>query len=107
MFILFYYFVCGAAQIPMNVFSVNFQEVRKSSGTIDFSLKRIKQYAEEGAYVEIKMSLIMCCTLHLTIIGSFLFIFIAGYGLAYTPMEYLNAFLNRPQIVKKIFFFLQ
>ena len=41
----------------------------------------------------------MSCTLHIVVMGSFLFVFIGGYGLAYLPIEFLNDFLNRPQMV--------
>lgn len=50
-------------------------------------------------FVRVKLGLLNCCTLHLTVIGSILLVFLGGYGLALFPMEFLNAFLNRPQIV--------
>jgi len=39
--------------------------------------------------------------------GSFLFVFIGGYGLAYLPIEFLNDFLNRPQIVNQSYFMVE
>lgn len=53
----------------------------------------------ESSFLKVKLGLLNCCTLHLTVIGSFLLVFLGGYGLALFPMEFLNAFLNRPQIV--------
>lgn len=53
----------------------------------------------EASYINIKLGIMNACTLHLTIIGSILLIFIEGYGLALLPMEFLNSYLNRPQIV--------
>lgn len=52
----------------------------------------------EDDYVKIKLGFFNCCTLHLTFIGSILLVFLEGYGLASLPMEYLNSYLNRPQI---------
>ena len=52
----------------------------------------------EHGYVSIKLYLSHCMIAHITLIGSFLFIVLGGYGLAYTPMQFLNSFLNRPQI---------
>ncbi len=50
-------------------------------------------------FIRVKLGLLNCCTLHLTVIGSVLLAFLGGYGLALFPMEFLNAFLNRPQLV--------
>jgi len=99
-FCMIYFFLCGAAQIPIQVASRDIYTLMKSTTETKFSPTKVVQYTEEGAYVEMPLTFLVCCTLHITVIGSFLFIFLAGYGLAYAPMEYLNAFLNRPQIVR-------
>lgn len=99
-FILVYIFVVANAHIPTT-------HVVKS--TIDFlpsSLKPDDKTATDmylsttvnPDFVRIKLGFLNCCTLHFTVIGSFLLIFLGGYGLAALPMEYLNSFLNRPQI---------
>lgn len=58
----------------------------------------------ESSFIKVKLGILNCCTLHLTVIGSFLLVFLGGYGLALFPMEFLNAFLNRPQIVNDLNF---
>ena len=54
----------------------------------------------EPGFVRIQLGLLNCCTLHLTVIGSILLVLLGGYGLALFPIEFLNQFLNRPQIVR-------
>lgn len=49
-------------------------------------------------FLRMKLGLLNCVTLHLTVIGSFLLAMLGGYGLALFPMEFLNSFLNRPQL---------
>lgn len=99
-FICIYIFMVGESQIPT-------RHVVKS--TIDFlpsDLKPTEKQATDfymattinDSYLSIKLGFLNCCTLHLTVIGSILLIFVGGYGLAALPMEYLNAFLNRPQL---------
>lgn len=65
--------------------------------------KDIEEYydntTKDKNFIRIKLGLLNCCTLHLTVIGSILLVFLGGYGLAQLPMEFLNSFLNRPQIV--------
>lgn len=53
----------------------------------------------EPGFVRIKLGILNCCTLHLAVIGSLLLTLLGGYGLALFPIEFLNSFLNRPQIV--------
>lgn len=100
-FVCLYIFVIGYAHIPTT-------HVVKS--TFDFlpseklmSSEELKPfYAQttiETDYVKIKLGVLNSCTLHLTVIGSILLIFLGGYGLASLPMEFLNSYLNRPQIV--------
>lgn len=99
-FICLYVFLVSKAQIPT-------RHVVKT--TMDFLPSDVKPTDKQATdfylattinehFVTIKLGFLNCCTLHLTVIGSLLLIFLGGYGLAALPMEYLNSFLNRPQI---------
>lgn len=101
LFCIMYYFFCSKAQVPINVASINVAKVQKSNQNValftNFSF--MSQIILDYAFIEVPLSFLMACTLHIVVLGSFLFVFLAGYGLAYAPLEYLNDFLNRPQIV--------
>jgi hypothetical protein len=98
-----YYFFCGTSQIPVEVASNSIYNIMKSTQTNDFVDANVKQfYPDKSMYVELPLTFLVCCTLHITVLGSFFFVVIGGYGLAYAPMQFLNDFLNRPQIVKII-----
>jgi hypothetical protein len=101
-FCLVYYFMCGKAQIPINVASINIAKASGSNAQIALfgGFRELGQITLDYAFIEVPLSFLMACTLHIVVLGSFLFVFLAGYGLAYAPLEYLNDFLNRPQIVK-------
>lgn len=99
-FVCLYIFVVTYAHIPT-------KHVVKT--TLDFlpsNLEPDQKQADEyysnttvvDDYVKVKLGFLNCCTLHLTVIGSILLVFLGGYGLASLPMEYLNSYLNRPQI---------
>lgn len=103
--VCFYIWVIGYAHIPT-------KHIIKS--TLDFvpsekkmSTEDIKNFffetTGENDYVKVKLGILNSCTLHLTVIGSILLIFLGGYGLASLPMEFLNSYLNRPQIVKYLY----
>ena len=100
-FVCVYIWVIGYSHIPT-------KHVVKS--TLDFIPSEMKMDTTalsnfylattiESDYVKVKLGVLNSCTLHLTVIGSILLIFLGGYGLASVPMEFLNSYLNRPQIV--------
>jgi hypothetical protein len=107
-FCIIYYFACGRAQVPIHASSINTRWVQDGSSKrgilSDMSNGRNtnEQIVLDYAFIEVPLSFLMACTLHIVVLGSFLFVFLAGYGLAYAPLEYLNDFLNRPQIVSLI-----
>lgn len=99
LFCMMYYFLCGTAQIPITVASISVLSAQSSNTKIALMGKPLKQATLDYAFIEVPLSFLMACTLHVVVLGSFLFTFLAGYGLAYAPLQYLNDFLNRPQIV--------
>jgi hypothetical protein len=100
-FCLVYYFACGQAQIPTHVVSNVIYKAGLSNTQYGLmkNANAFGQLIPTYSYISVPLSFLMACTLHVVVLGSFLFVFLAGYGLAYTPLEYLNDFLNRPQIV--------
>lgn len=98
-FCVIYKIMCGKAQITINVASIYAQRAQVSSTNVALVGNPLPQATLDYAFIEVPLSFLMSCTLHIVVLGSFLFIFIGGYGLAYLPIEFLNDFLNRPQIV--------
>lgn len=98
--VVLYYFVISQAEIPVKHATKTTNDFVPSGKAM--SQQDLQDYylgtTIQNDYVAIKLGLMNSCTLHLTVIGSFLFIFLGGYGLALFPMEFLNSFLNRPQI---------
>ncbi len=92
--------MCGVAQVPITVASISSFRAQVGSSKVALMGQPIPQATLPYAFISVPLSFLMSCTLHIVVLGSFLFVFLAGYGLAYLPIEYLNAFLNRPQIVK-------
>lgn len=99
-FVILYWLIVSTAQIPVR------HVVKRMIDVIPSDTKVEKQTAidfylpttADSGYVSIKLGFFNCCTLHLTVIGSILLVLLGGYGLALFPMEFLNNFLNRPQI---------
>lgn len=95
-----YVWVIGYAHIPTkhvvkttNDFVASERKMQKDDLTAYYLATTI-----ESHYIKVKLGILNSCTLHLTVIGSILLIFLGGYGLASLPMECLNSYLNRPQI---------
>ena len=104
-FCVFYYFVCGVSEIPVQATAQSFHFAYKSNGQSGLHFFNYTGgelgIRTSDTFVEMELTFLLCCTLHLTVLGSIFFVFMAGYGLAYVPMSCLNEFLNRPQIVRK------
>ena len=96
---IIYKIMCGKAQITINVASIYLQRAQVSNAQQALVGAPLPQATLDYAFIEVPLSFLMSCTLHIVVMGSFLFVFIGGYGLAYLPIEFLNDFLNRPQIV--------
>lgn len=99
--VCFYIWVIGYAHIPTKHVvktTLDFLPSEKKMTTSDLSAFYLATTIESD-YVKVKLGVLNSCTLHLTVIGSILLIFLGGYGLASLPMEFLNSYLNRPQIV--------
>ena len=97
-----YVFLVENAHIPVkHVTKLTSDFLASNQEMIDEELKTtyFRGTSIVSNFVRVKLGLLNCCTLHLTVIGSILLVFLGGYGLALFPMEFLNAFLNRPQIV--------
>lgn len=98
-FILLYYLLIKESQLPAQLISKSVSVMMLSSSKSSINSETDWGVPEvEQSYVAIKLWISHCVTAHITLIGSFLFVLLAGYGLAYTPMQFLNSFLNRPQI---------
>lgn len=97
-----YTFMVANAHIPLQhvvkttVDFIPSKMVMTPQNTLDYYFKT----TSVSGFVRIKLGLLNCCTLHLTVIGSILLVLLGGYGLALFPIEFLNQFLNRPQIVR-------
>jgi LMBR1-like membrane protein len=99
-FVSLYYIIVSTAQLPVKHVAKRMVDVIPSSGRV-VSQTALDFYLPTSVmsnWISIKLGFFNCCTLHLTVIGSLLLILLGGYGLASFPMEFLNAFLNRPQI---------
>lgn len=96
-----YVFLVENAHIPVKHVSKTTFDFLRSNHTMTEEDKQgfYRETTITSNFVRVKLGLLNCCTLHLTVIGSILLVFLGGYGLALFPMEFLNAFLNRPQIV--------
>lgn len=97
-----YMFLVGNAHVPVkHVIKTTMDFVPSKMIMTDPNIDvYFKATTIERNFIRIKLGILNCCTLHLTVIGSLLLIFLGGYGLALFPMEFLNGFLNRPQLVR-------
>ena len=98
-----YVWVIGYAHLPAKHIVKTTMDFVPSESIMQLR-KDLKDFYEattirEDAYIKMKLGVLNSCTLHLTVIGSILLIFLGGYGLASVPMDFLNSYLNRPQIV--------
>jgi predicted secreted protein len=100
-FVIFYLLVVNVAEVPVKHIAKTTMDFITSDRKIN-TLADLKTFygntSTQSNSVAIKLGFLNSFTLHLVVLGSFLLICLEGYGLALFPMEFLNAFLNRPQI---------
>ena len=92
----------------MNVSAASFKGALLSDSIIDDNFNSVAAgknvYFKEDQFIVLKLGFFNLITLYLTLIGSVIYVLLAGYGLSSFPMSYLNFFLNRPKIVSKPYF---
>ncbi len=97
--IVILYYVCENSELPVTVFSKDIYSAIRSDVDIRFIGNEAalgKFFSADNYYITMKLGPYNVITLYLTLIGSFSFVLMAGYGLSSFPMSYLNSFLNRP-----------
>ena len=96
---------CRDAEIPLNVSAASFKGALLSDSIVDDNFNSVAAgknvyFKDDDQFIVLKLGFFNLITLYLTLIGSVIYVLLAGYGLSSFPMSYLNFFLNRPKLVK-------